>query len=488
VRPWLIAAAVLGTAACKSERGPAVCLTWQDDVAPALADCTRCHGGATPAAGYDLTTYLGALGNGSDPVPDAIAGDPTSALVTAIDPATADATHAGQGALHDLLQRWVVACDLAYFQSGVHQPGILDPASDQFHGKVVQAQGWDLDTCARCHDPSKAGAAPACTTCHVDGPTACTTCHGQPPDVGAHLAHAPHGTSDCATCHLTPAAWDDNGHIYTDGQLDPPPAVLTFGDLAATTPDGATRAGPPTFDGQRCQNVYCHGAVFADADARATNTTPKWDGGPGEAACGSCHGLPPANHGDDTYPCATCHPADAPHVDGIVETKAASACVGCHGSAASPAPPTDLAGDTSTTAIGVGAHQAHLQGPHRLRGPVACATCHQVPTDVFDAGHIDSGPPAEVDASLGWDRISQTCATASCHGAARPVWTRSDPDQIACGTCHALPPADAAHDPNLTITDCVTCHTRTVDAFGNIVVTDTPNGPTSEHINGVIDF
>jgi len=486
VRPWLIAAALVGATACKSARSEGVCLTWQDDVAPALAECTGCHGDPAPAADYDLTDYLGALGDGTDAVPDAIAGDARSVLVTKLDPATADATHAGHAALHDLLQRWVVDCDLAYFQSGVHQPGILDPSSDQFHGKVVQDQGWDLSVCAKCHDQSKAGAAPACTNCHKDGPTACTTCHGQPPDKGAHVAHAPNGTTDCVKCHLTPAKWDDNGHIYTDGQLNPPPAVLTFGDLANTTPPGTTRAGPPTFDGERCQNVYCHGALFDDA--KALNTTPKWDGGKEEAACGSCHGVPPANHGGNAYPCATCHPADAPHVDGIVQVGRTTGCDGCHGSADSPAPPTDLAGNTLTTALGVGAHQAHLQGLHRLRGPVACDACHQVPTNVLDPGHIDSGPPAEVNASLGWDRTSQTCATSYCHGPALPVWTNSNTDQIACGTCHGVPPATASHDPGLTIADCATCHTKTVDAFGSIIVTDTPNGPTSEHINGVVDF
>ena len=54
--------------------------------------------------------------------------------------------------------------------------------------------------------------------------------------------------------------------------------------------------------------------------------------------------------------CATCHPASAPHIDGTVDV--ATACNGCHGSAASPAPPGDLAGNQFTTAIGVGANPA----------------------------------------------------------------------------------------------------------------------------------
>ena len=36
----------------------------------------------------------------------------------------------------------------------------------------------------------------------------------------------------------------------------------------------------------------------------------------------------------------------------------------------------------------------------------------------------------------------------------------------------------------MTLQTCATCHPGTVDAFGNIIVT---NG-TSEHINGVVDL
>jgi hypothetical protein len=36
----------------------------------------------------------------------------------------------------------------------------------------------------------------------------------------------------------------------------------------------------------------------------------------------------------------------------------------------------------------------------------------------------------------------------------------------------------------MTLTSCVGCHPGTVDAFGNILVT---NG-TSEHINGTVDL
>ena len=56
--------------------------------------------------------------------------------------------------------------------------------------------------------------------------------------------------------------------------------------------------------------------------------------------------------------------------------------------------------------------------------------------------------------------------------------------QVSCGSCHGIPPSDAAHAPTMTLTSCATCHPGTVDAFGNILVT---NG-ISEHMNGVVDL
>ena len=164
---------------------------------------------------------------------------------------------------------------------------------------------------------------------------------------------------------------------------------------------------------------------------------------------------------------------------GTVQIGRTGGCDGCHGSAQNPAPPTDLSGNTFTTAIGVGAHQKHLSGGG-LRGPVPCTTCHQVPSQITDPGHLHPGP-ANVDASLGWDRTSQTCGTAWCHRGTLPVWTTEG--TAGCGTCHGIPPADANHSPSMTLATCTTCHAATMDATGNIIIT---NG-TSHHIDGVID-
>lgn len=358
--------------------------------------------------------------------------------------------------------------------SGVHPAGFPDPASPAFHGSDLARRNWDFALCASCHGADFSGGAAkvSCLSCHREGPTACTTCHGAGPTSNAHSVHAGHGVA-CAECHTVPGRWDDDGHILHNG-VAIPTAKVTFGALAATTPAPADRAGPPSWDGTTCSNVYCHGDALHAAGGVASR--PRWDA-PVTGACDRCHGSPPPSHA--RADCATCHPATAPHVDGTLQV--GRGCSGCHGTAASPAPPVDLAGNTFTTSLGVGAHQAHLQARSRLSAPIPCATCHAVPASVDSPGHIDSPAPAEVAANLGWDRTSQTCTTAACHGPGRPRWTSSF--EVGCGSCHGIPPAGGSHNPNMTLNSCVTCHPGTVDAFGNIIIT----GQSSEHINGVVD-
>ncbi|HEX5062012.1 MAG TPA: CxxxxCH/CxxCH domain-containing protein [Kofleriaceae bacterium] len=338
----------------------------------------------------------------------------------------------------------------------VHERGIQDEDSADFHGKLLARTNWDFAKCASCHGADFAGGTSgvSCLSCHKQGPTACATCHREERESGSHKLHRSAALT-CAECHVVPASWDAPGHIVDDSA----PAEVTFGALAATTLDPADRAGPPTFDGSRCSNVYCHGAVMPGG---GTLTQPVWNA-TATGACGSCHAAPPPSHARTD--CATCHPSGAPHVDGIVNVGKTNDCSGCHGSASSPAPPADLAGNMFTTAIGVGAHQAHLQAPSGLRGPIPCETCHAVPATVTAVGHLDPAP-AEVNAELGWNRTTQTCTTW-CHGVARPAWTSHG--EVVCGSCHGAPPSDANHNAQMTVTTCVNCHAA------------------GKHMNGVVD-
>jgi len=365
----------------------------------------------------------------------------------------------------------------------VHPAGILDPASADFHAKELQRLNWNFTVCAGCHGADFTGgtAKVSCLSCHADGPTACTTCHGAGPTTNAHLVHRTVAKLDCSECHIVPAHWDDEGHLLSGGVAITAPAKVTFGARAGVTLDPGDRKAPPTFQDGTCRNVYCHGDVLHLAGGTASE--PRWDDPTPPGACNRCHGDPPPSHARSD--CATCHPPSAPHIDGILQVGRVPGCSGCHGDATSPAPPTDLSGNTEITAIGVGAHRAHLTVPTQMRGPIPCETCHRVPAQVDDPGHIDSLGPAEVNASLSWDRTAQTCTTSYCHGTSLPVWTATG--GVFCGSCHGIPPEGGLHLPTMRLTDCVTCHPRTVDAFGKIVLTTGPGGTTSLHMNGIVE-
>lgn len=217
----------------------------------------------------------------------------------------------------------------------------------------------------------------------------------------------------------------------------------------------------------------------------------QWDLG----NCQECHGTD-YRGGITESSCITCHentPED---------------CNVCHGASGDPtgAPPEDLTGNTSTVALGVGAHTAHLQGA-LLSDGVDCTACHAVPDSFASAGHIDAALPAElIFSSLAladgaqpiWNRETASCADSYCHGNwslaredsrsgfiytedtmsgsnAVPDWT--DPESAACGTCHALPPN--GHRP-FDLSACSGCHNTVIDVSGNII-------DKTKHINGSVN-
>jgi predicted CxxxxCH...CXXCH cytochrome family protein len=497
-----IAMLFAGAASCSIERPrarPEACLDWVGDVGPLLsARCLDCHSRERAAGGYELESYLGALAGGSDGVPNALAGDERSRILTALDPRTANEAHRAFEDLVPALRRWVVECDLEHRRSRLHEPGILDPRSGDFHGELLAGNGYDFAYCAECHGEDFGGGAAesSCTSCHREGPTDCATCHREDLlDRGAHRAHLPNGVDfdDCGGCHETPSEWDP-AHATS--------AEVRFSGFAATDPRALFDRVSST-----CSEVYCHGATLDPAIA-----APSWFAGEEPGRCGSCHGVPPADHASDR--CAQCHTSalagGAPdprfHVDGVVQVgRSEGECTACHGDLDSPAPPNDLDGRRERARVTVGAHRPHLEGRHRLRAPIECGECHRVPAAVADEGHIDSEWPSEVifgslstarGASPSWDRESASCAGVYCHGGANlgvdlapsvvraPSWTSIDESAVVCGACHGVPPEDAAHAAlgEIGIRDCAHCH-PSVDDFGNVLF----SGATTLHLDGAVD-
>lgn len=218
--------------------------------------------------------------------------------------------------------------------------------------------------------------------------------------------------------------------------------------------------------------------------------------------CAECHASD-FSGGITGASCLTCH--NTPN--GPKE------CNLCHGDQNDPsmiAPPEDLDGNTQTTAVGVGAHRIHLY-ENDLGADIQCSSCHRVPQNFFDAGHIDESLPADVlfgntaiinaGSTSMYDYSSATCSNTYCHGNfvfyrdsstipplyvdsimvgnnVSVVWNLVDGSQTQCGSCHGLPPT--GHAPE-QIQNCVVCHSGVVDNQGNIV-------DRTKHINGIVNI
>jgi predicted CxxxxCH...CXXCH cytochrome family protein len=334
----------------------------------------------------------------------------------------------------------------------------------------------------------------------------CTACHGDPsgsgdallrsapprdlsggtetgyPGVGAHSIHlragSTHAAFACTECHVVPERVDSPGHAD-----DAAPAEVVFGPLAT---QGELR---PAYDSatRRCDNSYCHGP------AAAVWTEPRSS----SEACGTCHGLPPAAPHPQSKLCSSCHgdvidaagtiTAPSLHVDGKVQVRATS-CTQCHGSGEQSAPPRDVAGNEALTALGVGAHEAHLSGGEWSR-PLSCEECHDVPAEPEDFEHAD-GLPAEVRllgvAESGareprWDRQTARCVDSWCHGPGAnagtesPRWNRSA--RPNCTSCHGSPPPA----PHPQMTDCSRCHGQVVGSDDTTII------DKERHVDGEVD-
>ncbi len=247
------------------------------------------------------------------------------------------------------LQNSVLSPVQSQSQSGIypHPVGWSDSASSNFHGAYfintyISTHNLDLASCASCHGNDLKGGMTkvSCYSCHQgsDGTLACNTCHGSflnpappkdlsgnssvaSPTVGAHQDHLS-GNSlapgvACSSCHAVPQAAGPAMHPTVGNVL------VIFSGVATTetnTPGSqyydSTQSAiipVPTFNFEtlQCSNTYCHGN-FKNGD----NFTPTWKSGDStQAACGTCHGIPPntAIHqaafyqGPSAQDCYFCH-------------------------------------------------------------------------------------------------------------------------------------------------------------------------------------
>ena len=277
----------------------------------------------------------------------------------------------------------------------------------------------------------------------------------------------------------------------------PPSRVdLTWGPLARA--DGAL----PTWNGTAltCAN-YCHGSTMAGGAL----TAPVWNRVDGtQAACGSCHGLPPAAPHpavrSDVTGCAGCHAgtvnpdgtilvAGGLHVNGVVDI--AGGPGRAPGATATPPErprsPPHLPWTRGATPRPPrrGWARTSVTSPAArcvARSPAPTATPFP-PTSRMPASlSISPGEnwPGRTGPSPTFSDASLTCANY-CHGSTiaggtltSPVWNRVDGTQAACGTCHGLPPASPHPVVSGGVTACAICHAGTVNPDGTVKAGDGP--------------
>jgi predicted CxxxxCH...CXXCH cytochrome family protein len=427
-----------------------------------------------------------------------------------------------------------------------HGPTWIDKTSPGFHAYSADR---GLASCKACHGPDLSGGAtapvptnaPACGSCHdqalppgvASWKVNCLMCHGgkdnatgAPPGalwgyagdpargggtvddvrVGAHTAHVTAGpvagAFGCEVCHVKPADALAGNHIAEASGI--PLASVVFGGRAVD-PHFPSSIPAPQWDraSATCSNTYCHGATLTGG----SKVKPIWSPvGQGQAACGTCHGVPPplphfqasgrascsGCHSDTVNPDGTIKVAGGFHINGLVDVSGGG-CTACHGdpnrvpASLSAAPPRDTAGATATTSPGVGAHQQHLAKTNFRTAPIPCTECHVVPADFQHANEpvkLAWGPIATSNGYVPTFDPATLLCTNACHQKGVPLWTgvfASTGTTLGCTSCHGMPPATVAHQFHtvkyIGITMGCNCHPNATKANGYV--------DRSIHIDGV---
>ena len=382
--------------------------------------------------------------------------------------------------------------------SATHSNGVIDFAWSTVATAMGAAPQFDAGsaTCsgAYCHGGTLANGTTAKIKpvwTQVDGTfNACgASCHMTPP-AGAHPQNA-----NCALCHGAVVAkmtggvatWA-NPALHVDGIVESSSYHGLSGWVSPKVTPGTGQANPNHHgfgyflanhgkDDKGTDCTECHGADFA--------------GGTVGVSCNNstinCHGANPAGGtGGDWH-----------------------ACNFCHGSAAQNNPPAGVAAETTSQALAVGRHLAHLSAS-ATHIAFACTQCHIVPpagdlghtqqytpsADLTTAGHHGdvTFPPAPTDVNstgaMTWDVNAVTGAPPSargtcngaCHSDGRggapnvtPRWAGGTWNAGSCGNCHDAMPSTGHHADHLSSENnvaCTTCH---------------PGATSASHVNGLRD-
>lgn len=241
-------------------------------------------------------------------------------------------------------------------------------------------------------------------------------------------------------------------------------------------------------------------AACGDASLDPGGMSHRGSYGAGGGAADSVDPTDPAATGSD--PAATAPGAtDAPDSGAPGTTPApvaGSGCTSCHGDAArvavagadpafASAPPRGSKGETATSQLAVGAHQAHVGQAVLTANPIQCNECHVVPTSLTHSNGVDDitfGTLAKTGGvSPAWNAGAGSCGATYCHGNftgganATPSWTGG---AQTCTSCHGASPSTGHHKTSGHGVACSTCHGTGYNATASTV-------NKALHINGQIN-
>jgi predicted CxxxxCH...CXXCH cytochrome family protein len=250
--------------------------------------------------------------------------------------------------------------------------------------------------------------------------------------VGTHFMHLTSSTIKlaksvhCNDCHAIPSTVTAATHMN---------GATNFAWSQLATRNGALTPSYNTTTRQ-CSNVYCHGAAMPSGDTTGSNRTPVWNlpflpATISAAACGSCHGFPPA--------AASGHPTGITIPAGFGNGSVAiGATCSCHANINS----------AGTTYANIFVNRAlHIDGTLQVSG-----------------GHAFPFPGASHLATAGTTPWA-SCVTSGCHanstGGTYPVAVGTPPN---CTGCHL----QGLRVPSGT-SSCWDCH-------GSTATNGRPNG------------
>ena len=413
----------------------------------------------------------------------------------------------------------------------VHQSGNNDTTSANFHGNMLKANNFNLSSCKQCHSADLSGwiTNVACTSCHnyphVNGfadttssafhglflkannftLTECAKCHG------TNFTGNGSAQLNCKACHSVyphdPDFANTNSAAFHGLYLKANNFTLT--DCGKCHGADFTGNGTSQLNCKSCHSEYPHIPGYATPNSSTFHGLFLKADNFNMSNCQKCHGNDFAGNGAAQANCKSCHTQSAGPL----------ACNTCHGQFNDPtriAPPKDVAGNSSTDQITVGAHTSHLYT--NGISIVACENCHKVPNANNVRDHFTSVPHTIVvldslaihgqASNAAFSTSSGTCANTYCHGnfqfnkADAPIvnqyaftdnqmvgnnktvkWTQLDGTQAPCGSCHGTPDGYITPVGHIKIarTGCVSCHSTVVDANGNII-------NPAKHINGQINY